>query len=190
MKARENPFRTERILRIRYRFAHGALALLCRRWEKQNRLGAIVGPPGTGKTTLLEDLGTRLLQQGQSLRWVRLGGNGSERPQALPADFPNRLEPHEVLLLDGAEQLTSRAWRSLRRRSRNAHGLLITAHTEGLLPNLHACQTTLELTEGIVATLLGQSGHPLHGQVTHLFHVHRGNVRDVLRSLYNLAAET
>lgn len=60
--ARLNPFRTERVERLPFRFADGW------HWERlfaelksRGFRAAIVGPHGSGKTTLLEQLGERLV---------------------------------------------------------------------------------------------------------------------------------
>ena len=72
MRARDNPFRTDRVLSVRYRLAEGTLCGLLDRFEAMGRRAAIVGPKGHGKTTLLEDLAPRLRDRGFAVRELRL----------------------------------------------------------------------------------------------------------------------
>jgi polynucleotide 5'-kinase involved in rRNA processing len=72
VRARDNPFRTERVLRVRFRLPSGTWDDLLARFEALGRRAAIVGPQGSGKTTLLEDLAPRLRARGYSIRELRL----------------------------------------------------------------------------------------------------------------------
>ena len=88
MRARDNPFSTDRVLAIRYRGCDWD-ALLSRLAALSYR-AAIIGPEGSGKTTLLEDLGVRLAASGVS----------------------------DVALVDGADLLGAREWRRLQAQRR------------------------------------------------------------------------
>jgi hypothetical protein len=185
MKARDNPFSTDRVLRIRYRPQGWTWEELLARLAGMNYRGAIVGPEGRGKTTLLEDLGEHLKARGLGVKHVRLT---RERPRferrALGALF-GTLCGQDVILFDGAEQLGGLAWWRFLRRSRAAAGLVITSHRAGLLPTLVECETSAELLEGIVRDL-----HPGQAEASaqDLFERHRGNVREALRELYDACA--
>src|SRR3972149_3545862 len=72
MKARENPFAVDRVLKVRYRFQVNGWAEFLDRLAASRCRGAIVGPEGSGKTTLLEDLRPRLTQRGYQTVWIRL----------------------------------------------------------------------------------------------------------------------
>jgi len=98
------------------------------------------------------------------------------------------LGPSDCLLLDGAELLSRLAWLRLRQRTRAAGGLVITSHTQGLLPTLIACETTPGLLDGIVRDLLGSEADGLRPTPEELFDRHRGNLRDALRQLYDIYA--
>jgi hypothetical protein len=99
------------------------------------------------------------------------------------------LGPSDCLLLDGAELLGRLGWLRLRRQTRTAGGLVITAHAPGLLPTLVACETTPSLLGGIVSDLLGSEAAGLRPTPEELFDLHRGNLRDALRQLYDIYAE-
>ncbi|HEY9421332.1 MAG TPA: hypothetical protein VIW92_07960, partial [Thermoanaerobaculia bacterium] len=81
------------------------------------------------------------------------------------------------------EQLSRLSWLEARMRTRSAGGLVITSHRPGLLPTLYECCTTPELLAGIVRDLLGPKGREI--AVEELFARHGGNVRQVLRDLYD-----
>src|SRR5437868_15544127 len=81
VKARDNPFAADRVLRVRYRPQGWTWEQLLARLEQLDYRGAIVGPEGRGKTTLLEDLGERLKGRGHNVRHL---GLTRERPRFEP----------------------------------------------------------------------------------------------------------
>ena len=184
MRARDNPFRSERVLSLRYRLGESWEALLVR-FERLGRRAAIVGPHGSGKTTLLEDLAPRLRGAGYTLRPLRLD---TEFPRFEPGYldcFFASLGPRDVILFDGAEQLGALAWHRFRRRSRAAAGLVATTHRPGRLPTLIETSTTPELLETLVGEILGGGAVEIGPLMPALFERHRGNLRDALRELYD-----
>jgi hypothetical protein len=184
MRARDNPFRSERVLSLRYRLG-GSWHELLARFEREGRRAAIVGPHGSGKTTLMEDLAPRLREAGFTLRPLRLD---TETPRFEPGfldRFFASIVPGDVILFDGAEQLGAVAWHRFERQSRAAAGLLVTTHRPGRLPTLIETSTTPELLETLVAQILGEAASELRPLMPGLFDRHRGNLRDVLRELYD-----
>jgi hypothetical protein len=194
MRARDNPFNTERVLRIRYELPHGDWDGLLARLDALNYRAAIVGPHGAGKTTLLEDLQERLHARSIPTVWLRLDtSTPTFAPGVLDACFA-RVTPAHVICLDGAEQLTRLAWMSFKRRTRAARGLIITSHGTALLPTLIECRTSAPLLDRIVTRLLSTSPADRPPPVSvpanlptpdELFLKHRGNLRDALRELYD-----
>jgi hypothetical protein len=182
MRARDNPFSSERILSVRYRFVEGSWEEFLARLKRSNYRGAIVGPKGHGKTTLLEDLVPRLAALGFNTRLIRLS---SERCKLPALQSPRR---NEVVLLDGAEQLSFTAWWAFRWRMRHAAGLLITTHRPGRMRTVHCCQTTQRLLEDLIATLLGLASGGVSCDLGDLFQRHGGDLRLALRDCYDLCA--
>lgn len=90
-----------------------------------------------------------------------------------------------IILLDGAEQLSRWQWFRLRRQTRQAAGLVITDHAPGRLPTLLECRTSPELLSEIVSELLGDEARGCFPRAEKLLRDHRGNIRDVLRALYD-----
>jgi len=183
VRARDNPFRTEQVLRVRYRLPSGTWEDLLDRLDALGRRAAIVGPQGSGKTTLLEDLAPRLRARGFTPRDLRLD---TETPRFEPGvldRFFAALRPHDVILFDGAEQLGWLAWSRFERRSRATAGLIITGHRPGRLPSLLETSTTPELLEGLIEEILGGRAPELQPRT--LFQKHGGNLREALRELYD-----
>ena len=187
MKARENPFASERIIHaIRYTHADGDVGTVVERLAALRYRAAIVGPHGAGKTTLLEDLACELERRGYRTTLMRLGTDDRRLPATWPASAAC-LGAQDIVCLDGAEQLSYGAWLWFRWRARRAGGLIVTSHARGRLPLLVECSTSADLLERIVRRL---SPAPVDGApaCADLFHRHRGNIREALRELYDVYA--
>ena len=157
LRACDNPFAVHRVLAERYRLDETEWARLLARLERLGNRGAIVGPHGSGKTTLLEDLAERLARRGE----------------------------RDIIMVDGADQLSRFEWIQLRLRARAARGLIITSHRDGMLPLLHRCETSPELLSDLVRSL----GQPISAaRAAELHASHRGNVRDAIWELYDFAS--
>jgi predicted AAA+ superfamily ATPase len=182
MKARENPFRVDRVLTIRYQPQGWAFDDLLTRLAQLNYRGAIVGPEGSGKTTLLEDLAPHLAKRSLHARYLRLDRDQRSFDPAMLEQFFVQLSDCDVICFDGCEQLPDRAWREFLKRSERAGGLIITTHEPRRLPALVTCSTTPELLSDIIERLVGSD----HSIDVHALHEkHRGNIRDALRDLYD-----
>lgn len=188
MKARDNPFSAERVLRVRYRLGGGTAFAWPQLWSRLENLrfrAAIVGPRGSGKTTLIEDLADFLSDQGFRPRPLRLD---EEEPALRPAilrRLRDEIAARDFVLLDGAEQLGWIAWRRFTAATRRAGGLVITRHRPGGLPTLLECRTTPRLLEGIVTELLGDETPLAALRLPELYRRHDGNLREALRELYD-----
>jgi hypothetical protein len=188
MRARDNPFAAQRLEAIPYRFSEMAWADLIGRLADLRFRGALVGLHGRGKTTLLEELARRLELRGLRTRAITLHEGDRRLSRKQRQTLFRGLSSHDVLLVDGAEQLSRLAWLEIRTRSRAAGGLVITSHHPGLLPTLHECHTSPELLAGIIVEMVELAGpvadRPLPSS-EELFVRHGGNVRDALRELYD-----
>jgi len=102
--------------------------------------------------------------------------------------FFSAAESDDIILLDGAEQLSRPAWELFKIKSRKAGGLIITTHRPGRLPTLLECVTRPGLLEAIVRTLTFDGAHEKPPPTEQLFHRHKGNLRNALRELYDLYA--
>ncbi|MCA9188503.1 MAG: hypothetical protein KDA99_22900, partial [Planctomycetales bacterium] len=79
MKPKDNPFRAQRIDSVRYRFLDSDWDFVRLRLHQLAYHAAIVGPEGSGKTTLQLELAEHLRQQGRTICWLRL--RRDNRPQ-------------------------------------------------------------------------------------------------------------
>ncbi len=190
MRARDNPFAVQRVLSVRYRLQDSSWDDLLARLAALNYRAAIVGAEGAGKTTLLEDLGTTLAESEWRIRRLRLNRNQPRFPRGFLTPLLSQLGPRDIILLDGAEQMGRLAWWRFLWRTRHCGGVVVTSHRAGLLPTLVHCTTTPQLVSEIVRSLLGDRAADLQPKLDSLFWEHHGNVRAILRELYdNFAAQ-
>lgn len=191
IKARENPFRTERVeslLLFRPEWIGDSWAAILDRWDSLGRFAAIVGPHGSGKTTCLESLHPILEARGYNVQHLKVN---SFRMEDL-----SLVQPKSVVLLDtvglqrgwkssrGFGWARWRFWRELRSRVKRCAGLIETRHQRGVRPVLLRTRTTASLLGNCIRTV-----HDSHGlsevEVARLFRRHRGNLRDALRECYD-----
>lgn len=184
MRARDNPFRTESILRVRYRLPGIEWDQLLGRCEQLQYRAALVGACGSGKTTLLEDLEPKLRAKGFETVRLRLNQQSSLHERWSLSKTTSR----QFLLFDGTEQLNWVAWQFFKWRTRRAAGLIITTHKPGRLPTLWNCKTSARLLSDIMAEVLAGSRFTPPADPAHLFLKHKGNLREALRECYDLVA--
>jgi len=188
MKARNNPFRTDRVLDVRYRLHDVSLTDLLNRLQRLSYRAAIVGPNGSGKTTLLEDLEPEICALGFRVRHLRLDDQKRNFPRAFIKMFLAELSAQDFIFFDGAEQMSALRWHEFKAKSRKAGGLLITSHAKGMLPTLTLCSTSPELLEEIVSSLLNGESLLSLPSTKKLFQKHDGNIRGALREMYDIYA--
>ena len=183
MRAADNPYAVDRVLRVRYRPRGWNWPGLMDRLAELRYRAAIVGPEGSGKTTLAEDLAARLAERGMRPRFAIL----NRQNRRLQADlFPwlRDAGPADVLCLDGCEQLGPIAWRRLLWRCRSLGGLLITTHRPGRLPTLVQCDTDAQLLIDL-ARELSPDEPCTSADAEQLWRARDGNLRLALRDLYD-----
>ncbi len=184
MTARENPFATCHLERIPFRFPTGvSWDSLLRRLEELNWCSSIVGGNGTGKTTLFEQLIPHLEARGFAPMNFRLQTESGMKEKDRLADKLREVKAPRFILLDGAEQLSTRQWLPIRGAASEAAGFIVGVHRTSRLPVALELETSAKLLKGLVESLTG--GALPDGEAEALFHRHRGNLRDCLRELYD-----
>lgn len=185
---RENPFCVEAVENLEMRLPGGLTwdALLAK-LEANKWIGSIVGPQGSGKTTLLEQLVPRLETRGFRPHFCRLTTESKQSDKDALVSAVRELRAPDILLLDGAEQLSTRQWLPLRVAVDSLAGCIVTLHRTGRLPIVVQTETTPALLTELIHELTGSSLPP--GETATLLARHRGNIRDCFRELYDRCAE-
>ncbi len=187
MRARDNPFRAERIEALAYRAPGFEWDALLERLRAQGGRGAIRGAHGSGKTTLLHELGDRLVHEGWEVRRLRPDLDDSTLAREQVRHLARDAGKQTALLLDGADRLGPLTWSLFVRRVTPAGVLVATTHREGRLPTLHRCSTSPALLADLVGELM-PPGEPPRVSVTRLLDRQSGDIRKALRELYDAHA--
>lgn len=197
-----NPFAT-RFIRpgaIEYLFPTGqSAASLVEKFGKQDWRGEIVGPHGSGKSTLVAALVPELERAGRKLvrRVIRKDADGKQEASGMEVVPPKytavmagskKWDSATLLVLDGIEQL-SWWWRRRVRAEcrRRGAGLLVTTHQPLDLPLLFRTQPSEALAQQIVEQLLAADDSPVKpADVAAAFKASGGNLREMLFTLYDV----
>jgi len=187
VSAKDNPFATHRVEAVPFCFATGDWESNLQRLRSMNWRGAIVGAQGSGKTTLMLELQSRLANGPNSeiqAHFCFTSRDRTEHSKQLD-ELIQRSSDGSVLLVDGIERLT---WWQRRRLFRHDAGrirIVVTAHRPTGLPVWIGCQTDWPLMQSILERLIESPNESLINESQRLFQTHRGNIREVLRELYD-----
>ncbi len=189
MRPRDNPFAAHHLEALPFRWPAGLTwnAFLDRCAAAQWR-GAIVGPHGSGKTTLLEQLAPRLRERGFTPHLFRIHAESPLSEKQAVLTRVRALRSPDILLLDGAEQFSTREWLTLHSAASPLAGCLITVHRASRRPALLETKTSPALLAELAAELTGARLDEL--DATALCKRHLGNLRECLRALYDQHALT
>ncbi|HZY90588.1 MAG TPA: hypothetical protein VFE78_37545 [Gemmataceae bacterium] len=151
--------------------------------------GAILGPHGSGKSTLVAALLPVLREAGKEPLAVTL----HDGQRTLPAEaWRELLRPAaRVAVIDGYEQLSRwQRWRLRRLCRRRGHGLLATAHTPVGLPILLRLSVTPETAVRVIERLLttvpeATALRPSASELAARLQRQGENFREVLFELYD-----
>lgn len=185
----ENPFATRYVRpgAIAYRLAAGqTMETLVARLRAHGWWGQIIGPHGSGKSTLVATLIPKLERAGRRPVVVRLGG--PLRGPIPRSTLTSCRSPQTQLVIDGYEQLgCPRRWLLRRTVHRLGGGLLVTAHRPVGLPDLVRTDPNQATVLDLVRNLLGHTWTVIDPEdVAESYARRQGNVREVLFDLYDL----
>ncbi len=181
----DNPFRAQRLDALSFVEEAVRLDDVMQVLGGRRYRGALVGPHGTGKTTLLHAVGERLI--GHGLSPMPLFMNTDERG-TFPARWRvalRRAGRGDALLLDGYGHLPAWARARVRLTARSAGAVVVTAHKRCALPTAARTASSPALLRTLVTELTDDATADRIDCET-LWQQHRGNLRDALRALYDL----
>ncbi|MDB2686780.1 hypothetical protein N9Y42_06170 [Mariniblastus sp.] len=182
VNAAANPFRTELLERISFRFESGDWDSNLLRLEQMNYRAAIVGRKGSGKTTLLEQLQTRLQQH-----YVSLPHDRTCHSQVLTETIAAS-RAGQIVLLDGIERFSFWQRQSLFRNTIAGPGLIVIVHRKCRLKTWVHCRTDDQLMTQLIKDLgFVDPSVVKAGQAA--FKKCRGNVREAFLELYDRFAD-
>ena len=150
-------------------------------------LGSIVGPEGSGKSTLIEDLEAAVSAAGREVVWIRLNSESTPKQRDDAVRQIVQLGPTQCCFLDGGEVLGQLNWWQLSRRKKHLKGgVLATLHRRRFLPVIYATHTGMETCIQLAKQLAGKSWNDELRQVAiNAFDAQKGNVREVFRECYH-----
>lgn len=185
-----NPFATRFIRpgQIPFFFEPGeSIAVLHAGWLKANRSGQIVGPHGTGKSTLMMEWERFLAEQAMPVQRVTIT---TARPLPTHQSMIDwrTVGPSTVLMIDGYEQCSAvRRWRIERSTRARGAGLLITSHRDMNLAWTYRTDCHLERVQAIVRWLQRQCEPQIGVQdVADVYAACGGSSRELLLSLFDI----
>jgi hypothetical protein len=189
-----NPFAAQYIRpgALPFLFPEGESAVaFVQRLEVSNWRGEILGPHGTGKSTLLASLRQPLIDAGRLLVWYELkqGDHALEAPVAAKstASPAEKWQPETLVVVDGAEQLswTQRQWLIAQCNWTKA-GLLWTTHQPLGLPLLWETKPDIALAEQVVCQLMPPGDSRISDEdVREAFTAAKENLRETLFRLFD-----
>ena len=184
VSAKENPFASVKIESLPFRFPPGASwESLLKRLEELEWCASIVGGNGAGKTTLVEQLIPKLVERGFEPVVIRLNAETSMRDKDRLPDTLREVVAPGFIIIDGAEQLSTRHWLPVRGAASKAAGFIVTVHRSSRLPVVVELESNVKLFEALVSELCG--GKLPKDESHAIFLRHRGNIRECFRELYD-----
>jgi hypothetical protein len=186
-----NPFSTRHVRpgAIPYFFpADVGVAALVERLQSAGWRGQIIGPHGTGKSTLLATLLPELERAGKIPVVITLHDGTRRVPGNVWQTIHQQVSPNHLLVIDGYEQLGfASRWRLKWHCFRRSVGLLVTTHTSVGLPEVYRTQVNREQAEQVVRHLLrGRDSTVAVNALEQQLAAHDGNLREALFALYDL----
>lgn len=186
MKAENNPFRSVAVDSLRFRLGPAEQRQILERLRLNDWRGCIVGPEGTGKTTLLEDLEAPIRASGVTVEWIRLNLDSDAKERRAAMHRVTRMGAGECCLFDGGEVLGWMGWRRLIGAvAKSGSGLVATVHRRCPLPAVFRTEANLNRTLSLAKKLAKEHWTAeMEAVAETAFRESRGNAREVFRACY------
>lgn len=185
--ARDNPFAMHHVERIPFQFGFEGWSQHLQRLQQMNYSGAIVGPEGSGKTTLMLELQQKLkneFSRDRKISFVLIDEDPRIRKAQLQELMTFSIE-QPILLIDGSERASWLQRRKLFGLVSQGTSVIAAVHQTCPLPTWIECSTNEDLMAYALQQLVPQASHPLHDLAFLRFRQRHGNVRLALRDLYD-----
>ena len=188
-----NPFRSERLRPgvVPFLFGDGqSMDDVLEQLQRSHWRGEIVGPHGTGKSTLVQELLPLIASDGHPVVFGSFSGGRqqwNELPAAAGASDRAEKKPQRVIVIDGFEQLSAFArWKCKWLTYWLGWGLVVTTHRSVGLPVLVRTNVSSQLAQEIARRIAGDDFGGLNqSDVESALAEHQGNMRDALFWLYD-----
>ncbi|MFV1965504.1 MAG: hypothetical protein ACC628_08795 [Pirellulaceae bacterium] len=170
-----------------FRFPSGvAPEQLVHQLRQQSWWGEILGPHGSGKSTLVTTLEPLLREAGRDVRYFTL--HQGEKRLSISHHVRTTWAASTQVVVDGYEQLSLWQRAMLKRICKRQHaGLLVTTHESIALPTLYRTSISLELAQQLVGELTGGDASLITSDdVRQSFHRQQANLREVFFELYDV----
>ena len=167
-------------------FENGDLDRLVADFTKYRFYAQIVGPHGTGKTTLLNSFVPELKKLGFSVIVTSLHDKQRRFPKKFWTEIRNNLQKRTILVIDGYEQLGLPARiAAMYYRLRFGFGVLLTVHSPlWSVPVLHRTKADFAILKKLLPE--GLKTEISDSRLETIFNTHSGNLRLVFLDLYDL----
>ena len=183
-----NPFASEHLARIPFRFEEGDWNSNLARLRKLDYRAAIVGPHGSGKSTLISELESRIASQTSATPYLLvIPANRDEHTDVIETALTHAAEG-KVLLVDGIERVSLRQKFRLFRGTVGRGGLVVTSAYPMRLPPFTLTTwvktATSELLLDYVLSELQMASPDVRAAGQESYEKNRGNIGRVLEELY------
>lgn len=151
--------------------------------------GAVMGPECSGRTTFLRELETQLRKLG--LDPVLLDAADFRAPVYLSCfrTMKYHVRSNSMLLIDNADLLSPLEWLYLRFSTKELRALVVVVDGPCFLPVLMNCRPAVQTLHSLVREIFPGASPELLAEASLLFLQHKGDMREVLRSLADPARE-
>ena len=178
-RPQDNPFRVDRVTALP--FIGKDLARLSRRFESLDCRAAIVGGEGSGKSTLMQAIGSSLAAEGTQVIVVGLPASASNSAKQAAARQAARAADSAIVLFDGFEQLG--LWH--RRRVLRCPRLVITAHAVTGIATLTRLRPRWSTFERLLNALMCEVLPGTRAFALARFEAYDGDARQTFFDLYD-----
>ncbi len=186
LPASENPFASEYVDSVPYLFVTENRQHHLSRLAALDYHAAITGPRGTGKTTLLDQTARWLARESADPVSRVCISRCHDQHTRVVTDLVDQKRDGCILLIDGMERLSlANRYRLLTSRRSGRGGLLVTRHRRGILPTWMRCAGSSLVLNHVLDHLIEDLDSQLRREAHERLRGNGGNVRDVLRYLYD-----